>query len=172
MPDWIIGVAVLAVIVGVIYLWQKATSAMDRKVNQTVFQRRGHREGQELVTQRMEFTAHANLADVNRAILSTVKVAPNVPAVIQDAHLIRAGDDHILYGFGNKLIPHNFRGMLALDATGDGVKGSWEIINWTLADGIVIGQPVMKRLAADIERALRSVDPNARLRVTTTGRAA
>ena len=172
MPEWIIGVAGLAVLFGVGYLWQKATSAMGKKANQAVFARRGHREGQELVTQRMEFTVHASLADVKRAILSTVKVAPNIPAVIQDAHLIRAGDDHILYGFGNKLIPHNFRGMLALESTGDVVKGSWEIINWTLADGIVVGQPVMKRLAADINTALWSIDPNARLRDSTTGRAA
>ena len=168
----VVGILFIAVIIGLAIAWQKFQTYTSRKLNQKVILRGSHRKGQDLVSQRMEFTAHASLAEVKRAILSTVKVAPSVPAVIQDAHLIQAGDAHILYGFGNKLIPHNFRGMLALHATGDGVKGSWEIINWTESNGIVVGQPVMKRLATDIERALQSVDTNARLRVSTSGRAA
>jgi hypothetical protein len=160
----IYGIMLLAVIIGLVIAWEKFKEYSAEKLSQSVFQRREHREGQELVSQKLVFSAHASVDDVRTAVLSTVKIAPNVPPVIADAHLIKATDEYILYGFGNKLNPHNFRGLLSFDETEDGVRGSWEIVNWTLGDGIVAGQSVMKRLVADINTALRSVDPNARLR--------
>jgi hypothetical protein len=161
--ELIIGILGLALIVGFVVLMQKGSRLLSRKANQKVFQRRAHSEGQELVSQRLEFHARASVDDVRRAVLSTVKIASSVPAVIPDAHLIEAKDAHILYGYGVKLAPHKFRGLLRLEATDDGVSGSWDIINWTLADGVVEGQSVMKRLVADINTALKSVDPKASL---------
>lgn len=158
MASGIIGLAVLGGIMVGLYKLRNFTA---RTTNQKIFARKGHREGQELVSQLLEFHARATLEEVKNAVLATVTAAPAVPAVIANVHLIRATDDFILYGYGSKLQPHSFRGLLRLEATDDGVRGSWNIINWTQADGIVAGQSVMKRLIADINTALRTVDPEA-----------
>jgi hypothetical protein len=167
--DTLLGIVVIAVIVSGIFLYQKGVNALGRQANQKVFARKGHREGEELVSQRLVFTSSASVDEVREAILSTVKVAPNVPAIIAEAHLIEAADTYILYGYGNKMKPHNFRGLLELEVKEGGVQGAWNIVNWTLADGIVEGQSVMKRLVADINTALRSLDENATLRPAGAG---
>jgi hypothetical protein len=161
--DVVIGIVGLAAIFGAIYLFQKGTSALGKKANQHVFARGAHSEGQELVSQRLVFAARANVETVKTAVLSKVKVAPKTPVAIADAYLVGATDSLIIYECGNKLHTQ-FRGRLRLESTNDGVRGSWEISDWTEADGIVAGQSVMKRLIADINTALRSVDPNAALR--------
>jgi hypothetical protein len=164
MGDFVIGIVGLVTIFGAIYLFQKGTSALGKKANQTVFMRGSHREGQELVSRQLTCHVNAGRDAVRKAILATVQVAPQVPAVIADAYLIEATDTYILYGHGNKL-RQTFRGMLRIvESTNGKATVVWDIVDWTEGDGIVGGRSVMKRLIADINTALRSVDPNATLR--------
>jgi len=167
MPDWLIGVVGLAVIVGAVVLWQKLMEFLREKANQKVLMRRGHREGEELVSQRWVFTPTASVEDVKRAILSTVKVAPQVPLAIADAHLVDVTDDLILYGYGVKLNPMIFQMALTFTGTDRGCLGTCRFTNWTESGGIVEGRSVMRRLLADINTALRSVDPKATLTPNT-----
>ena len=160
--DTFLGIIGLIVLIFVVYQITRAKQALGKKANQKVFLRGAHQKGQQLVTQDLHFTSHASVDQVRNAVLSAVKVAPGVPAVIADAYLISASDTFIIYGCGTKL-RESFRGVLQLRATSAGTAGTWEIANWTLADGIVAGQSVMKRLIADINTGLGSVDPNARL---------
>lgn len=164
MGDFFIGIIGLAAIIGTFYLFQKGTSALGRKANQNLFMRGSHREGQNLVSQRLMCHVGASRDEVRKAILTTVKVAPQVPPVIADAYLIEATDTYILYGHGNKL-RQSFRGIVRiLESTNGKATVVWEIVDWTEGDGIVGGQSVMKRLVADINTALRSVDAQANLR--------
>lgn len=158
------GFTVFVIVILIVGMFALRTSFVRKKLNQHVFQRGGHRDGQDLVSQKLVFSTHASIDEVRRAILANVVVASSLPLLMADAYLLEATDTHILYGYGNRLRSQSFRGLVSLNATEDGVHGSWEIVNWTLADGIVAGQSVMKRLVADINTALRSVDPNAQLR--------
>ena len=106
------------------------------------------------------------------AIVGTVKVAAQIPPVIPDAYVIDATEAHIVYGFGNKLI-RSFRGIVRIIESTDGkAMVIWEVVDWTENSGIVAGQSVMKRLLADINTALRSVDPKATLAPNTANSAA
>lgn len=137
--------------------------ALTKKLNQNYLARGAHERGQNLVSQELVFTTHASVAQVRQSILSTVKAETDIPLLIADAYIIHSTDTQILYGFG-KRFHQSFRGLLTLNPTEDGTKGSWEIIDWTLRDGIVDGQSVMNRFVADINTALRNVDRNAVLR--------
>ncbi len=159
---------VFLVIVGIIayfVLTQKVIPSLVTKgVNSTVL-RGAKRGGEELVSNRLMCRVNASQKEMMKAILATVKVAPNVPPLIADAYLIEATDNHIVYRYGNKLNPQNFRGLLrSIESTDGRPTVFWEIVDWTESGGIVDGQSVMNRLVADINTALRSVDPNASLR--------
>lgn len=165
--DTILGVAFLAVIIGGFWMFSKAGDLLRKKASQNVFQRREHGEGQKLVSQRLMCHVDASGDEVRKAILATVKVAPGVPPVIADAYLVEATDAYILYGHGNKLM-QSFRGLLRIIESTDGkATVFWEIVDWTEGDGIVGGQSVMKRLIADINTALRSLDSKATLTTLT-----
>lgn len=138
-------------------------NSLTKKLNQNYFERGAHERGQTLVSQELVFTTHVNAAQVRQSILSTVKAETDIPLLIADAYLIHSTDTQILYGVGNKL-RQSFRGLVTLQVVEGGTKGSWEIIDWTLRDGIVDGQSVMNRFVADINTALRNVDRNAVLR--------
>lgn len=168
MDNPIVGIIGLVAIIGVIWLWQKFTSALGKKANQAVFQRKGHREGQELVAQTLYFTANTSMEKLKKAFDSHVQVADSKPAVLGDAYVLEQASDHIIYECGNKLRT-SFNGILEFSPDGTGTKGSWRILNWTLADGIVDGQSVMKRLNADIQAAVKSVDPGANFRIVDEG---
>lgn len=150
----------LALIVGAYFLWNKVSSAATTKANQQVFGRNAHRKGRELVSQQLQFQVKADPSEVKRAILSTVE-APALSAIIPNAHLIEVTDSYILYGYGTKLMPHNFRGLLTFEGADGGTRGTWTFLDWTEGDGIVAGISVMQRLVADVNAALRSVDANA-----------
>lgn len=160
------GLLVFLVVLGIVaymVLTQKVIPSLVTKgVNNTVL-RGAKREGEELVTQRLTFMSRATVEQVRSAVLSTVKVAPSIPVALADAYLISTSDTLIVFGCGTKM-RQSFRGALQLRASNAGTTGTWEIVNWTLADDIVAGQSVMKRLVADIDTALRNVDPSASLR--------
>lgn len=150
----------LALIVGAYVLWNKVSSPATAKANQQVFSRNAHREGREIVSQQLQFRVKATPTEVKRVVLSTVE-APTLPAIIPNAHLIEVTDSYILYGYGTKLMPHNFRGLLTFEGADGGTHGTWTFLDWTEGDGIVAGISVMQRLIADINTALKSVDANA-----------
>lgn len=168
MDSPIVGILGFIAIIGVIWLWQKLTSAVGKKANQAVFQRKGHREGQELVAQTLYFTTNANVETLKKAFDSRVQVAQGKPAMIGDAYILEETAGHIIYECGNKL-RRSFNGLLEFSADGAGTKGSWRILNWTIVDGIVDGQSIMKRLTADIRTAVTSVDPGATLKIVEEG---
>lgn len=163
MGEIIIGIVGLAVIFGVIILLQKGASTLGSKANQNLFMRGSHREGQELVSKQLVCHVDASREDVRKAILATVKVAPQVPLVFADAYIMESSDSHVVYGYGKKL-RLSFRAVVQLlDAKDGRTTVIWNIINWTEGDGIVDGQSVMKRLLVDINSGLRTVDQKANL---------
>jgi hypothetical protein len=168
MGDTMIGILGLGVLIGAIWLWRQFTSSLGKKANQAVFHRKGHREGQDLVAQTLFFNANASPEKLRSAFDSHVQVAQSKPAVIGDAYVLEATDDHIIYECGNR-VRRSFSGLLEFSPDGDNTKGSWRVLNWTLVDGIVDGQSVMKRLNADIRSAVISVDPRASFRTVDEG---
>lgn len=159
----ILGLVGLAIFILICWQLSRATRSLSKKSNQKLFARGAHERGQTLVSQRLAFTSRGDLATIRKAILSTVVVAPSAPALLHDAYLIQQTDSSIIYGAGNKL-HQSFRGLLTMESTATGTTGTWDIINWTLSDGIVVNQSIMNRLVADINTALRSVDPSSALR--------
>lgn len=145
--------------------WQKR---LVRFLNQRVLQPQAYREGLQLVSQPLEFTARASIEQIRSAVLSTVQVAPSVPALIKDAFIVENEHDHILYGYGHQLNRTVFSAILQFQSVDEGVHGTWHILNWVEAYGLVVGYSVMKRLVADINTALAKVDPKARLRPVST----
>lgn len=161
--DVIIGIVGLAIIVGFVVLMQKGMDSLGRTANQKIFDRKGYREGQDLVSKPWIFQPNASIDEVKSAILSTVKVAPHVPPIIPATYLIEVSDDYIICGYGAKLNPIMLRMGLTFTDVGHGCFGTCRFTNWTEADGIITGQPVMKHWLADINTALRAVDPTAKL---------
>ncbi len=164
MPDAIIGLFVLAAIVGGVILWQKFTSALGNKATQSILRPKDHKAGQELVSKKHEFVVSASVPDVKKAILEQVSALPNEPAVRPALYLAQSSDSLIVYQYGAK-VQTVFRMLVHMQAAEAGTRGSFEIVNWMLASGIVARQHEMKQLNADIETALRKVDPKATLRV-------
>lgn len=163
MSDAVLGIFGLAVLVGGVVLWQKFTSAVGTKATQTLLRPKAHKAGQELVSQKHEFAVSASRKEVIDAILRGVAVAQSVPAVKPGLYLAGSSDSSITFDYGSK-VQTVFRMFIHVISTNAGASGSYEITNWLLVDGIVGRQKEMKQLIADIEAALRSVDPNARLR--------
>jgi hypothetical protein len=161
--DIVFMIAAIIFVIALIWLYFVGLPKLRRFLRQQVFDRRAHREGQQLVSQKLWFTARASIEQVRNAALSTVKVAPTVPTIIMDAYVKEATDNYILYCYGNRINPDFFRAVLQFHPVDGGVSGSWDIVNWTLGDGVVEGQSVMKRLIADINTALAKVDPSTRL---------
>lgn len=73
--DVVIGIVGLAIIVGFVALMQKGMSSLGRTANQKVFDRKGHHEGQNLVSKPWIFQPNASVDEIKSAIFSTVRVA-------------------------------------------------------------------------------------------------
>lgn len=162
MPDVILGMLVLGGFVGLVIAWQKFTGMLGTKANQHIFSRSAYAEGDELVNHVIKFRAATSDEELRHALHNKVQVEPKVPMMLHDAYVLDQGPGYITYRCGNRAISH-FTAVLEWKEEDGQVAGSWEIVDWTRIDGVVASISVMKRLLADMRKAILSVDPNARI---------
>lgn len=160
MTDAIIGVSVLAAIVGAVILWQKFTSALGNKATQTILRPKDHKAGQELVSQRHTFAVSASVSEVRTAILEQVSARTDAPAVKPALYLVDSSNSYVVLDYGTKL-QTVFRVTVHMIESDGGTKGFFNFSNWMEGSGIVARQSEMKQVIADIKLALRNVDPQA-----------
>lgn len=136
------------------------------KAEQHVFARRDHRDGQQLVAEELHFTLASDPGRIRDVVLSSVRLAPQCPAVLADAYVLEATDSEVVVAYGSALSRRNFTASLRLSPAGAGDTGDtrrvdavWGIRTWTLSDGVTDGVSVMRRLREDVEAALRGLDP-------------
>ncbi|WP_406261081.1 hypothetical protein OIA45_24675 [Streptomyces chartreusis] len=162
----LMGVLVLVVLVIVAVLWGKLKDYGRAKAEQHVFARRDHRDGQQLVAEELHFTLASDPGRIRDVVLSSVRLAPQCPAVLADAYVLEATDSEVVVAYGSALSRRNFTASLRLSPAGAGDTGDtrrvdavWGIRTWTLSDGVTDGVSVMRRLREDVEAALRGLDP-------------
>lgn len=162
----LMGVLALVVLVIVAVLWGKLKDYGRAKAEQHVFARRDHRDGQQLVAEELHFTLASDPGRIRDVVLSSVRLAPQCPAVLADAYVLEATDSEVVVAYGSALSRRNFTASLRLSPAGAGDTGDtrrvdavWGIRTWTLSDGVTDGVSVMRRLREDVEAALRGLDP-------------
>ncbi|WP_406254817.1 hypothetical protein [Streptomyces chartreusis] len=162
----LMGVLVLVVLVIVAVLWGKLKDYGRAKAEQHLFARRDHRDGQQLVAEELHFTLASDPGRIRDVVLSSVRLAPQCPAVLADAYVLEATDSEVVVAYGSALSRRNFTASLRLSPAGAGDTGDtrrvdavWGIRTWTLSDGVTDGVSVMRRLREDVEAALRGLDP-------------
>ena len=162
----LMGVLALVVLVIVAVLWGRLKDYGRAKAEQHVFARRDHRDGQQLVAEELHFTLAADPGRIRDVVLSSVRLAPQCPAVLADAYVLEATDSEVVVAYGSALSRRNFTASLRLRPAGAGdtsdtrrVDAVWGIRTWTLSDGVTDGVSVMRRLREDVEAALRGLDP-------------
>ncbi|MFG1666293.1 hypothetical protein [Streptomyces sp. Y7] len=162
IPATLLGVLALVALVVVAVLWGKLKDYGRAKAKQHLFARRDHREGQRLVAEQLHFTLTAEPGRIREAVLSSVRLAPQCPALLADAYVLEASDSEVVVAYGSALSRRNFTASLRLSAAAEGgrrVDAEWGIRTWTLSDGVTDGVSVMRRLREDVEAALRGLDP-------------
>lgn len=160
VPGPLLGVLALAALVVLAVLWGKLKAYTRAKAKQYVFARRDHRDGQRLVAEEVHFTVAAGMPEIQRAVMSSVRLAPGCPALLADAYVLETTDTEIVVAYGSALSRRNFTASLELRPAGAaGTDAVWGIRSWTLSDGVTDGVSVMRRLREDVEIALRTLDP-------------
>ncbi|MGW4165885.1 hypothetical protein ACWEGX_02965 [Streptomyces chartreusis] len=160
----LMGVLALVVLVILAVLWGKLKDYGRAKAKQHVFARRDQRDGQQLVAEELHFTLAADPGRIRDVVLSSVRLAPQCPAVLADAYVLEASDSEVVVAYGSALSRRNFTASLRLSPAGatsgaGRVDAVWGIRTWTLSDGVTDGVSVMRRLREDVEAALRGLDP-------------
>ncbi|MCZ4609294.1 hypothetical protein O3S80_37150 [Streptomyces sp. Lzd4kr] len=160
----LMGVLALMVLVILAVLWGKLKDYGRAKAKQHVFARRDHRDGQQLVAEELQFTLAADPGRIRDVVLSSVRLAPQCPAVLADAYVLEASDSEVVVAYGSALSRRNFTASLRLSPAGAAsdagrVDAVWGSRTWTLSDGVTDGVSVMRRLREDVEAALRGLDP-------------
>lgn len=79
------------------------------KAEQYVFARRDHRDGQLLVAEEVHFTVAAGIPEIERAVMSSVRLAPGCPALLADANVLETTDTEIVVAYGSTVPPELHR---------------------------------------------------------------
>lgn len=159
MSATVLGILLLVGIFVAVVLWRMAKRYAWRKVNQHVFSRREHREGGRLVAERLHLTVRTPPAQAWDAVLETVETVPEPPALATATYVLQTGVQRVVFAHGNKITPRVFTAALELRESGDRVDGTWEVLTWTLTDGVVAKVDAMKQLREQVEAGLRRADP-------------
>lgn len=164
-PGTLTAVLALIALVVAAFLWSRLKRHLRMKANQHLFSRRDHRDGRQLVTEQLHFTLRVSSREIREAVLASVRLSPQCPALIPDAYVLDVTDAEIVIGYGSKLAPRNFTASLELRPQPHEteeprpVSAVWGLRSWTLSDGVTDGVSVMRRLREDIEAALHGLDP-------------
>ncbi len=87
-----------------------------------------------------------------------MRVSPGIPTAVPEVHIKEASADPIVFAYSSILLRKNFTAALDLDMNGDLTVGAWQITGWTTTNGVVDCVSTMRRLRADLDKALSSLD--------------
>lgn len=167
--DTFIGLIGLGVFIGVIILWQKFTGAVGgavgKKINQTVTPK-SYQAGRALTAENHDFRVRATPTEVQNAIVGTITAGESAPAVKPCLYLVGVKPGAIGYEYGTKL-QTVFRFVVGFEGSGNETSGAFGFTHWMESDGMVMRQKEMRQLNADVEAALRRLDPGASISVAT-----
>lgn len=166
--DTFMGLILLVGIIGVVMLWQKFTGAVGgavgKKINQTVTPK-SYNAGRTLVADNHDFRVQATPTEVKNAIVGAITAGESAPAVKPALYLVGAKPGAIVYDYGSKL-QTVFRFVVGFEGSGDKTTGAFGFTNWMESDGMVARQKEMRQLNAEVEAALRRLDPAASITVS------
>ena len=157
-PTVLIVVAIIALI-AITVIWVILKGYLREKADQHIFYRKDHRDGRLLVAERFRFTIHAPLPKVIDTIVATMRVSPGIPTALPEVHIKEASANRIVLAYGSTLLRKNFTAALDVAVNGDLTVGAWQITGWTTTNGVVDCVSTMRRLRADLDKALSSLDP-------------
>lgn len=165
--DTFLGILLLAAVVVVIIFVQKIIGTTVSAVSKNVLYRSEYREGQELVSETLNFETSAPIDQIMAALTSTVTVAEMraVKAVVYESS---RSDNRVTYAFGSSLSPKNFEAEVALTEHTVTTEGHYTILSWKETVGLVAAQEAMKKLRRQARGAFTLADSQVRIQTTSS----
>lgn len=158
-PPTILIILAIIALIALVIAWTIFKGFLRTMADQHIFYRQNHRDGRRLVAERFQFAVRAPQSHVTETIVAALKVGPGIPTAVPEVYLKEAAADKLVIGYGSSLLRKNFEATIALNATGDATIGTWQITAWTTTNGVVDCVPVIRRLRADLETAMRTLIP-------------
>lgn len=148
---------IVAVIVIVKILWNKAFD----KLNQNVFQRQDHHDGQHIIETPLEYAAVGSVASIAQSIRASVQAQASAPAIKPGYYAVSDvtdadGNIKLEFAYGNKL-DEVFRVAVLLNEG----HGAILLIDANLVAGVLARLDELKILRLRVVEGIRAIDPNA-----------
>jgi hypothetical protein len=136
----LIGIVVLVAIV-VVFSWMR--NAFWKAASQKVLDRKGHARGQSAIKSHTVFVVPSMQAsEVIRTIVAALGYPTTKSNLGGNMSLIGATDTQAVFALGNRF-GQAWESRLSVVDQPDGAHGEYQVVRWTLSDGIVSGSKEM-----------------------------
>jgi hypothetical protein len=116
-----------------------------------------HKTGQGLVKEVTSFTAPTPPSELIDALVREVNAYQQAPTVVPGLYLASRSGDGVVFCFGSKISDvFTAQATVGSDRNG-GARGSYEIMKWTVSEGLVDRRDDMTRLRSRIQAGVASV---------------
>lgn len=156
----------IVVFLGIGWLIVKSQNAFWKSANRHVFARGQHTEGQALTQEKLTIRSAVDPDTLQAAIVNGLALPYNKPTAVH-AELFQGPvkPGYVQFCSGTKIATMFVAGMHVRPADGGGSTLTYQVENWTLADGIVAGIPQLKFLRRRIEDEARKADAHVEVTV-------
>lgn len=157
------GLLIIGLIIGGVLLWQKATGAANKKLNQNVLDRKGHERGRKIVGTRLDLSTGSRSAeDLLQKVIGYCALPSEPPRLVGASYIEAANGTQAIIAMGNKM-SRSAQLLLSLENNvgTPGCTGSLQVAKWTEADGVVAGYQEMERLFELVRQAAVHADAEA-----------
>lgn len=164
--DIFLGILLIAAMSLAIIFVQKIIGTTVSAVGKNVLYRSEYREGQELVSETLNFETSAPIDQVMAALSSTVKVA-EMRAVMPVVYESFRSGNRVTFAFGSSLTPKNFEAEVEVTEHTGTTQGHYTILSWKETDGLVAAQEAMKKLRRQVREAFTLADSQVKIQATS-----
>ncbi|MGV8908719.1 MAG: hypothetical protein ACOH1Y_07035 [Propionicimonas sp.] len=150
-------ILVLVVLIAVVSIFVWARNAFWKAANQKVFARKGHTHGQSATKAKTTFVvAGSSASEVVRRVVNTLGYPTTKSTIAPTMVLLDATDTQATFAMANKL-GQSWESRLHVTDESDGAHGEYEVVRWTLADGIASGWKEMEIVERRIGEIVTSI---------------
>ena len=136
-------VGLLALITIGAFIWWMP-NAFWKVANQKVLDRKGHANGQSAIESKRIFVVPGTLAsEVVRSVVSALGYPTTKSTFAHEVILVGATDTQAVFALANKMGQAWESRLLVADES-DGAHGKYEVVRWTMADGVAAGWKEME----------------------------
>jgi len=151
MKEFLIVVAIIAVVVGWVWLRMKISRGINRGVSKVLYKNTNARGLDEVWTE-LKFTAPGTPQEVQVALVSALALPTEVPPVIGKLYLAAQSAGGIVVRRGSKIGTEWTGQATFTPAAAGGTSGVWTVTHWTLHDGVIQSDGIIKDMAGMRQR--------------------